>query len=207
MDRPIRVVLADDHALVLEGLRSLLAAEPDITVIATATDGERLLEAVERFHPDVVISDIRMPYLDGLNSLPHIRRISPTVRVLFLTAHADDDTLQTALSSGVDGLLLKTEPPEQTIQAIRQVMAGQIVFPAAARRWLSNPQSQKPQIILSQRETEVLTLVSEGMTNTQVANQLQISVSTVKFHLQNVYHTLGVNNRTEATHWYLKNHN
>jgi len=127
------------------------------------------------------------------------------VRVLFLTAHTDDDTLQAALSSGVDGLLLKTDPPEQTIQAIRQVMAGQMIFPAVARRWLSDSESQKPQIILSQRENEVLTLVSEGMTNTQVARQLQVSVSTVKFHLQNIYRTLGVNNRTEAGHWYLKN--
>jgi DNA-binding NarL/FixJ family response regulator len=205
MNKPIRVVLADDHALVLAGLRSLLAAEPDITVIATATDGERLLEAVERFHPDIVVSDIRMPYLDGINSLPHIRRISTDVRVLFLTAYTDDDTLQAALSSGVDGLLYKTDPPEQTIQAIRQVMAGQMIFPAAARRWLRASESQKPQIMLSQRESEVLTLIAKGMTNTQVARQLQVSVSTVKFHLQNIYRMLGVNNRTEATHWYLKN--
>jgi len=207
MSKSIRVVLADDHALVLEGLRSLLAAEPNMTVIATATDGERLLEAVERFHPDVVISDIRMPYLDGINSLPHIRRISATVKVLFLTAYADDDTLQAALSSGVDGLLYKTDPPNQTIQAIHQVMDGQMIFPAAARRWLSASESQEARIILSQRKNEVLALISEGMSNAQVAQQLQISVSTVKFHLQNIYHTLGVRNRTEATHWYLKNNN
>jgi DNA-binding NarL/FixJ family response regulator len=205
MSKLIRVILADDHALVLEGLRSLLAAEPDMTVIATATDGERLLEAVERFHPDIVVSDIRMPYLDGINSLPHIRRISSSVKVLFLTAYADDETLQAALSSGVDGLLYKTDPPQQTIRAIRQIIAGQMIFPAAARRWLTSSESQKPQIILSQRKNEVLALIAEGMSNAQVAQQLQISVSTVKFHLQNIYQTLGVSNRTEATHWYLKN--
>lgn len=205
LHKPIRVVIADDHALVLEGLRSLLAGESDIRVIATATDGERLLDAVNRFHPDVVITDIRMPYMDGLTSLKEIRRVRPATRVLLLTAYTDEETLQTAVSSDADGLLLKTDPPQQTIHAIRQVMAGQLVFPAAARRWLFQPPvTTQPSIQLSEREQDVLKRIAQGMSNGMVAQQLQISVSTVKFHLQNIYRTLNVRNRTEAGHWYLK---
>jgi DNA-binding NarL/FixJ family response regulator len=201
---PIQVVIADDHALVLEGLRSLLTAEPDINVIATATDGERLLEAVGRFQPDVVISDIQMPYLDGFHCLPQIRRLSPQTHVLFLTAYTDGQTIQSALAAGADGLLLKTAPPEQTVQAIRQVMAGQMVFPAAARRWLGM-EREETAVTLSERENEVLTLVAEGLTNDQVARQLHVSANTVKFHLKNIYEQLNVTNRTEASRWYLKN--
>lgn len=201
---PIQVVIADDHALVLEGLRSLLTAESDINVIATATDGERLLEAVGRFQPDVVISDIQMPYLDGLHCLPQIRRASPKTHVLFLTAYTDGQTIQSALAAGADGLLLKTAPPEQTVQAIRQVMAGQMVFPAVARRWLGRKGGETA-VTLSERETEVLALVAQGLTNNQVAQQLHVSANTVKFHLKNIYEQLNVTNRTEASRWYLKN--
>lgn len=203
MSKPIRVVLADDHPLVLEGLRSLLAAESDITVIATAADGERLLDAVERFKPDVVIADIQMPYLDGLTSLETIRGYSPATRILLLTAYTDSETLRSAIEARADGLLLKTDPPEQASQAIRQVMAGQLVFPAAARRWLFSTQTGKPDDILSKRESEVLALVAEGLTNAQVAACLHLSENTIKFHLQNIYKQLGVNNRTEASRWFL----
>jgi DNA-binding NarL/FixJ family response regulator len=206
MNKPIRVVLADDHALVLEGLRNLLMVESDITVLATTTDGERLLEAVARFQPDVVITDIQMPYLNGLDSLKKIRESSPETRVLLLTAYTDSATLQSAVEARSDGLLLKTAPPEQAAHAIRQVMAGQLVFPTAARRWLFNSQREQPAITLSHRELEVLTLVAQGLTNAQVAARLQISQNTVKFHLQNIYQQLGVSNRTEATFWYTQNH-
>jgi len=205
MSKTIRVVVADDHALVLAGLRSLLAAEPDISLLATATDGERLLDAVERFKPDVVISDIHMPYMDGLTSLPKIREINPQTRVLFLTAFNDGQTLQTVLTAGADGLLLKTAPPEQTIQAIRQVMAGQVIFPAAARRWLLKA-TLKETISLSNREVEVLAHVAKGLTNARVAKNLNITENTVKFHLQNIYQRLKVSNRTQASRWYHENY-
>jgi DNA-binding NarL/FixJ family response regulator len=204
MSKSIRVVMADDHALVLAGLRSLLAAEPDITLLATATDGERLLDAVRRFDPDVVISDIQMPYMDGITSLEHIRQINPQTRVLLITAFNDAQTVQTVLAAGADGLLLKTAPPEQTIEAIRQVMAGQLIFPAAARRWLSRAKP-KASIPLSGRELEVLTEVAKGLTNAEAARRLNITENTVKFHLQNIYQRLQVSNRTEASRWHHNN--
>jgi len=203
---PIRVVLADDHALVLEGLRSLLADEPDIIVIATATDGERLMDAVHRFRPAVVIADIEMPHMDGLACLEQIRQSHPDTRVLLLTAYTDGQTLQAAVAANADGLLLKTDPPEHTVSAIRQVMAGQLIFPAAARRWLFNKAARPPLSPLSPREREVLALVAQGLTNAQIAGNLHISQNTVKYHLQNIYQRLNVGNRTEASRWYLEHH-
>ncbi|MCA9874399.1 MAG: response regulator transcription factor [Anaerolineales bacterium] len=204
MNKPIRVILADDHALVLEGLRSLLGPEEDIAVIATATDGERLLAAVTRFAPDVVVADIQMPFMDGVAGLEQMRRRFPQTRILVLTAYSDAETIRAVLGCGADGLLFKTDPPEQTIRAIRQVAEGQMVFPAAARRWLFPAAPPAPETVLSSREEEVLTAVAEGLTNAEVAERLHISENTVKFHLQNIYQRLGVTNRTEASRWYLQ---
>ncbi|MFN8491426.1 MAG: response regulator transcription factor [Caldilineaceae bacterium] len=210
---PIRVVIADDHRLVLEGLRSLLAQEADMRVVATATDGERLLEAVNRFRPDVVVCDVRMPYMDGLTCLAQIRTMSPPTRVLLMTAYSDEAMIQSVVTAGADGLLLKSDAPEQIILAIRQVMANQLVFPASVRRWLftagapapspaPTPASPILDVDLSERELEVLALVAEGLTNAEITRRLHISHNTVKFHLQNIYQRLGVNNRTEASRWY-----
>jgi DNA-binding NarL/FixJ family response regulator len=199
----INVVLADDHALVLEGLRSLLGPEEDISVIATATDGERLLDAVARFHPDVVVTDIQMPYMDGVTGLVSIREEFPQTRILVLTAYTDPETLRATWEAGADGLVLKTDPPEQIVRAIRLVCEGQVVFPAVARKWMFRPPPE-PAITLSSREMEVLTAVADGLTNSEVAERLHISENTVKYHLQNIYQRLGVTNRTEASRYYLE---
>lgn len=206
MNTEIRIIIADNHRLILAGLRSLMADEEDINVIATATDGERLLDAVKRFHPDVVIADVQMPYIDGITCVGHIRRINLATRILLLTAEPDQRTMQAVLAAGADGLLLKTDPPTQLIQAVRQVIAGQLVYPAVARRWLqsSRPQTNQTLPTLSGRELEVLQLVADGRSNSQVAQQLHISGNTVKHHLKNIYKHLGVANRTEASHWYLQ---
>lgn len=193
---PIRLILADDHPLVLEGLRALLATVPDMRVVATATDGERLMEAVERFMPDVVVLDLEMPYVSGLTCLHRIRRAELPVRVLVLSAFGDSDSLRAALEAEADGFALKTEPPQNTIAAIRQVAAGQLVFPVAARRLLF--EKRAPASGLTPREESVLALVAEGQSNAQIAQALGLTENTVKFHLQNLYQKLGVSNRTEA---------
>lgn len=195
--KPIRIVLADDHALVLEGLRALLAAEPDLHLVATATDGERLLEAVQRFKPDVVAMDLQMPYMDGLTCLSRIREERLPVRVLVISAFGDARSLRGAVEGGADGFSLKTDPPHMTLAAIRQVAAGQMVFPDAVRRWLTRAPAPHPDA-LSDREEEVLALVAEGMSNAQIGAALNVSENTVKFHLRSLYTKLGVNNRTEA---------
>lgn len=196
-EKLIRLILADDHALVLEGLRALLAAESDLRVVATATDGERLLEAVRRFLPDVVAMDLQMPFMDGLTCLEHIRREGLPVRVLVLSAFGDAQSLRLAVEGGADGFALKTDPPETTLAAIRQVAAGHMVFPQAVRRWLIQKPAQDPNA-LTEREQAVLALVAEGKSNAQIGAALNLSENTVKFHLKNLFAKLGVTNRTEA---------
>jgi DNA-binding NarL/FixJ family response regulator len=195
--RAIRVVLADDHALVLEGLRALLSAEPDLTVVATATDGDRLLDAVRRFTPDVVAMDLQMPFMDGLTCLKNIRAEGLPVRVLVISAFGDSQSLRSAVEGGADGFALKTDPPEMTLAAIRQVARGHMVFPEAVRRWLIQKPAQDPNA-LTDREEAVLALIAEGKSNAQIGMALSLSENTVKFHLKNLFAKLGVTNRTEA---------
>lgn len=194
----MRIVLADDHELVLEGLRSLIEAEPDMEVLATAKDGGQCLEAVRRHQPDVVVLDLEMGPMGGLQCLEQVRAGHPGVRVLVLTAYSDGESMRAALEGGAAGFALKTEPPQQTVASIRQVYRGQLVFPLAARRWLLRTPALSEPTQPTDREMEILALVSEGLTNAQIARRLRVSDNTVKFHLQNVYLKLGVRNRTEA---------
>ncbi|MER3400693.1 MAG: DNA-binding response regulator [Thermoflexus sp.] len=200
--RRIRVVLADDHPLVLEGLQAMLRAAADIEVVAAVTDGEDLIPVVAQARPDVVVLDLQMPGLSGWECLRRIREVSPGTRVLILTAFGDGEFIQMAIEQEADGFVLKTEPPQQTLTAIRQVAQGHLVFPQAARRWL---RSRAPEGLaaLTEREREILALVAQGLRNEQIARRLGLKLSTVKFHLQNIFQKLGVRNRTEAARFYL----
>ena len=200
----IRIVLADDHELVLEGLRSLIEAEPDMEVLAVAKDGGQCLDTVERIRPDVVVLDLEMGPMGGLQCLESLRTRHPAVRVLVLTAYSDGESMRAALEGGASGFALKTEPPQQTVASIRQVYRGQLVFPAAARRWLLRTPHPTEPSQPTDRELEILALVSEGLTNAQIAHRLRVSDNTVKFHLQNIYLKLGVRNRTEAAAYFLR---
>lgn len=204
VDGRIRVLLADDHELVLEGLRSLLEAEGDIEVTGTATGAEQLLDSLERQLPDVVVLDLELPRIGGLECLKRIRANKRPVRVLVLTAYGDGASMRAALEGGADGYALKTEPPQVTVSSIRQVHRGQLVFPLAAKRWLLGRAAPPDSAQLTDRERETLSLVAEGRTNAQIARRLKVSENTVKFHLQNLYLKLGVTNRTEAAAVYLK---
>ena len=200
----IRVLLADDHELVLEGLRSLLDAEPDMQVVATATSGEQLLSAVRRHSPDVVVLDLEMGAMSGTACLETIRAEQLPVKVMMLTAYGDGESMRTALEGGADGYALKTDPPQQTVTSIRQVHRGQFLFPLAAKRMLLGKSSASERGDLTERERTILALVAEGATNAQIARRLRVSENTVKFHLQNVYMKLGASNRTEAAAVFLK---
>ncbi|HET9984049.1 MAG TPA: response regulator transcription factor [Longimicrobiales bacterium] len=204
MSPPIRVVLADDHELLLEGLRSLLEAEGDMRVVAAATAGDQLMDAVRRDRPDVVVLDLEMSGMSGLACLQQIRAEQLPVRILVLSAYSDGGSMRAALEGGADGYALKTEPPRQTVASIRQVHGGQLVFPAAAKRWLLGKAAPPDPRQLTDREREVLALAAEGHTNAQIARRLRVSENTVKFHLQNLYLKLGAANRTEAAAWYLQ---
>src|SRR5579859_2930807 len=206
MGEPIRIILADDHALVVEGLRGLLEQMPAFQIVATAQNGDELLSLLEQHQVDVLVLDLQMPY-HGLTALAQIREREIPVRVLVLTAFSDGESIQSALELGAEGFALKTESPMQTIDAIRQIAQGRLVFPRAAQRWLTVHRNQpnKPSYVLSPRELETLAYAARGFTNPEIAEALSVSENTVRFHLKNIYEKLAVSNRTEAAAWYLTN--
>jgi len=193
----IRVLLADDHAIVLEGLRALLDGEPGIRVVAATTDGADVTRLVEQHKPDVVVLDLELVGMKGTQVLAALRARPESPKVLVLTAYTDGEALRSALDAGADGLALKTESPQQTLAAIRQVHAGQLVFPQAARRWIEGRGAAAPGD-LTPREREVWALMAAGLTNPEIAERLGLSDNTIKFHVQHLFSKLGVKNRTEA---------
>jgi DNA-binding NarL/FixJ family response regulator len=204
MSQPIRIVLADDHALVTEGLRALIDSQPDMCVVHVVQNGDDLVAFLSRNEVDVAVVDVQMP-VSGLEALAEIRRRDLPVRVLLLTAFADGESIQAALQHGAEGFALKTESPTQTIEAIRQVAQGRLVFPRTAQRWMSlyrQPADTGPD--LSQRELEVLDKLAKGLPNAEIASELAVSENTVRFHLKNIYEKLNVTNRTEAVAWYFR---
>ena len=196
----IRVLLADDHAIVLEGLRALLDGESDIKVAAWTTDGTEVVKLVEQHKPDVVVLDLELTSIKGTEVIAALRDRAAPPKVLVLTAYNDGESLRSALDAGAEGLALKTESPQQTLTAIRQVHAGQLVFPQAARRWIDGRAGGGGGAPgeLTPREREVWALVANGLTNPQIAERLGLSDNTVKFHVQHLFSKLGVKNRTEA---------
>lgn len=212
MSDPIRVILADDHIVVLQGLKGLLQAEEDLQVVALAQNGDELLECLERYSADVVVMDLEMPF-HGFQALEEIRKRKLPVRVVVLTAFGDGDSIQSALELGAEGFALKTESPVHLIDAIRLVANGSLIFPRAAQRWLTSrrggmsPKTSPGDLVgdLSSREWEALVLLSKGLPNTEIALQLGVSENTVRFHLKNIYTKINVTNRTEAAAWYFEN--
>jgi DNA-binding NarL/FixJ family response regulator len=204
-DRPTRIMLVDDHALVLEGLSALIERERDMQVVATLTDGAALLDALQHDVPDVIVLDLELPGRDGLSCLQAIRQAGLPVKVVILSAFGDGATLQSAWEGGADGFALKTDPPRQTVATIRNVAQGQLVFPLAVRRALGSASPvARPLDQLTVRERAVLELMAAGLTNAQIAERLVVQESTVKFHLQNIFQKLGVANRTEAAQVYFR---
>lgn len=203
MNKTIRVVLADDHALVTEGLRSLIDRQSDMVVLHTVQNGDELIDYLAgHSEVDVAVVDVQMP-VSGITALAEIRRRRLPVHVLLLTAFADGESIQAALQYGAEGFALKTESPTQTVEAIRQVAHGRLVFPRTAQRWMTlyrKVDGDGPE--LSRRELEVLGKLARGLPNAEIASELYVSENTVRFHLKNIYEKLGVTNRTEAVAWW-----
>jgi len=194
----IRAVLADDHAIVLEGLEQILKLEEDIELVARCIDGEQALKTVRSFRPDVLVLDLRMPVMDGLAVLREIKREGLPTKVVLLTAGLDDDEMIRALRLGVSGVILKVMASRLLIECIRTVAGGgrwieKDLEDRAVQRTTSDPHGTG----LSPREIEVVRMVSRGMRNRQIAQQLFISEATVKVHLHNVYEKLALKSRVE----------
>jgi DNA-binding NarL/FixJ family response regulator len=191
-----RLVLADDHPLVLEGLKAAIKGDSNLFVVTTAIDGELLVEAVLRFKPDLAVIDQDMPFLSGVACVQTLRNHNSTTRTLILADAADERMIRTAMEVGTDGLALKTDSIESTLAAIHQVAMGNMVFPSLARKVFLRPAWLDEG--LTEREIEILKLVSDGLSNVQIATAIKLTENTVKFHLRNLFAKLGVSNRTEA---------
>ncbi|WP_312029979.1 response regulator transcription factor [Actinomycetospora sp. TBRC 11914] len=211
---PVRVVLADDQAVVRDGLGMLLSAADDLEVVGTAADGTAAVEVVLARRPDVALVDLRMPGLDGAEVTAAVRRAAPEVRVLILTTFADDDAVLPALRAGAAGYLTKDTTGEALVSAIRTVAAGGSVLDAAVQRRLvdlagapapapARSSAMGPEIPegLTAREVDTLRLVAEGLSNQQVASKLFVSEATVKTHVNHLISKLGVDGRPALVAW------
>jgi DNA-binding NarL/FixJ family response regulator len=199
----IRVLIVDDHAVVRRGLAQLLATTDDLILAGEAADGEIAIPMAAELKPDVVLMDLSMPNLDGIQAITRILAAEPGTHILVLTSFSDQNQILDALQAGAEGYLLKHAEPETILSGIREVVAGgSPLDPKAARVLLTSrrsPRAGGPS--LSERESEVLRLVGEGLPNKSIARRLGITERTVKAHLTSVYQQLGVTDRTQAALW------
>ena len=200
---PIRVLVADDQALIREGIASLLSIEPGIEVVGTAADGRAAVALAVQTRPDVVLMDVRMPVLDGLRAAELLRERLPSCRVLMLTTFDDEEYVVRALRAGTGGYLLKDLPPRELAQAVRLARAGVDQHDSAALRRLVTAldrvlPAQTPRIDLTEREQAVLRLIAVGATNREIAARLHLSEGTVKNHVSRILERLGLRDRTQA---------
>ncbi len=194
----IRLLIADDHPVVRVGLRGMLAEQPDLEVIAEAQTGEEAVELADRHLPRVVLMDLRMPEMDGVEATARITARHPEVRVLILTTYESDSDILRALETGATGYLLKDAPREELFAAIRNAAQGKPpLAPAVAARLIERLRTP-PEEVLSAREIEVLELVAQGKSNPDIAGELWISETTVKSHMIHIFEKLGVADRTAA---------
>lgn len=203
--QPIRVVLADDHAVVRKGIREFLEQSGDISVVAEATDGAEAVDLVAEHQPDVAVLDIQMPGVTGIDATRRIKAEHPGVRVLVLTAYDDDPYIFALLQAGASGYILKTADSTELVHAVRAVHRGESALdPAVAQKVVQQLTSGRPLgaqatvETLTERELEVLRLTARGMTNKAIGQELDISDRTVQGHLANIYGKLNVSSRTEA---------
>ena len=207
----IKIMLAEDHVLVREGTKEMLDREEDMEVIAEAGDGEEAVRLVKERDPDIVIMDIALPKLNGIEATKQIKAISPGTAVLVLTAYDDDEYVFALLEAGAAGYLLKDVSTDELVDGIRAVQAGEsTLHPAIARKvvnrfsQLAQEDENAPLETLTEREVEVLQLAGKGITNRQIADQLSISHRTVQAHLSHIFDKLGVGSRTEAVVYALR---
>jgi DNA-binding NarL/FixJ family response regulator len=212
--RPARLIIADDHALLRSGIRSMLAGETDFEVVSEAADGQEALELCRRLQPDPVLMDVRMPRMDGLAATRAIKEEFPKTSVVMVTMQEDPDYLFEAVIAGAAGYVLKGATPEQLTDAVRQVLDGEFLFnqkltidllksmadkerPSAPPSGVAGSEESLSEP-LTARETEILRLLAQGQTNPQIARELVVSPGTVKNHVRHIIAKLGVSDRTQA---------
>jgi len=202
-NKPIRVIIADDHAVVREGLEAILSAQPDLDLVGVATNGAEAVSLAKSLRPDVILMDLVMPQMDGLAAIQAIKTAYPDARILVLTSFADDERVFPAIKAGAMGYLLKDTPREGLVQAIREVAQGQVsLHPTIARRMMQeiNQPSEPPvsDTPLTEREMETLRLIARGLSNQDMAAVMGIHENTVAKYVSAVLAKLHLSNRTQA---------
>jgi DNA-binding NarL/FixJ family response regulator len=197
---PIRVAVVDDEELVRIGLTAIISTAPDLTVVGEAADGAEVPPLLARSRPDVVLMDVRMPDIDGLQATRHaLATVADPPRILIITTFEHDEYVYAALRAGASGFLLKRARPAEVLAAVRVVAAGEsLLFPAAIRRLAAAYGRRQPPADLTEREAEVLRLMARGLSNAEIAGRLVLGVQTVKTHVGNVLTKLGARDRTQA---------
>jgi DNA-binding NarL/FixJ family response regulator len=208
--RPLRVLLADDHVTVRHGLKLLIDAQPDMKVVAEASDGDGAIKGALALKPDVVVMDISMPGMNGLVATRALKKQQPDAHIITLTRHSDDAYLQELLRAGVSGYVLKQSAPNELLQAIRAAASGgQYLDSALTARVTAGflgregRAESKPGASLSQREAEVLRLIASGYSNKEIASRLSLSVKTVEAHKANAMRKMGLNGRIDIVKYAL----
>jgi len=206
---PIRVFIAEDHAIVRKGICALLTLEPGIKVVGEASNGQEAVRGIESVQPDVILMDLVMPEMDGIEATQQIMARQPQARILVLTSFATDDKVFPAIKAGALGYLLKDSEPREVVDAIRQVYGGEpSLHPRIAQKLmqeLSRPSEQPPTPDpLTEREVEVLRLVAQGQSNRQIADDLVITEGTVRVHVSSILSKLHLASRTQATLYALR---
>jgi NarL family two-component system response regulator LiaR len=209
MSHPIRVFIAEDHAIVRKGLCALLTLEPGIDVVGEAGNGQEAVRGIESSQPDVVLMDLVMPEMDGIEAIQQVMARQPQARILVLTSFATDDKVFPAIKAGALGYLLKDSEPREVVDAIRQVQRGEpSLHPRIARmlmQELSRPPEQPPTPDpLTERELEVLRLVAQGKSNREIADDLTVTEGTVRVHVSSILSKLHLASRTQATLYALR---
>ena len=199
----IRVLIADDHPVVREGLSAMLSREDDIEVVGLAENGQKAIERAGELHPDIILMDLRMPEVDGIEAMRRIKISHPGIKFIVLTTYDNDEYIFKGIESGARAYLLKDSPREDLFKAIRGVSKGEsLIEPAVAGKVLDRfaelSRRQQSPVSLSDREVEVLGLMARGASNKAIATGLNIGESTAKTHIQSIFNKLGVNVRTEA---------